>query len=109
MILVNRLLINIPVLLIFTLLAGTSYAASGKGRFTGAETSEHPAWFKESFLDFEEDVQEAASRNKRVMLYFHQDSCPYCSKLVKDNFRQADIRETMQASLESIAINMWIH
>ena len=107
MILVNRWLINVPVLLIFTLLAGTGNAASGKGRFTGAEIAEHPAWFKESFLDFEEDVREAAGRNKRVMLYFHQDGCPYCSKLVKDNFQQADIVDSMQTNLESIAINMW--
>ncbi|UCC56023.1 MAG: thioredoxin fold domain-containing protein [Gammaproteobacteria bacterium] len=107
MILVNRLLTNLPVLLVIALFAGTGNADSGKGRYTGAETSEHPDWFKESFLDFEEDVQEAADRNKRVMLYFHQDGCPYCSKLVKDNFRQTDIVENMQASLESIAINMW--
>ncbi len=107
MIRINRWLIHVPVLLMVSLLAGNGTADSGKGTFTGAETSEHPAWFKESFLDFEEDVQEAASRNKRVMLYFHQEGCPYCSKLVKDNFNQADIVETMQASLESIAINMW--
>ena len=107
MILVNRWLFIVPVLLVSGLLAGSEHAASGKGKYIGAEISEHPAWFKESFLDLEEDVQEAASRNKRVMLYFHQDGCPYCSKLVKDNFSQADIVETMQASLESIAINMW--
>jgi thioredoxin-related protein len=107
MILVNRLLVNFPVFLVVALFAGTASAEGRKGRYTGAETSEIPAWFKESFLDFEEDVQEAAERKKRVMLYFHQDGCPYCSKLVNDNFRQTDIIKTMQASLESIAINMW--
>jgi len=105
--LLKRLLVNTPVVLVFSLLAGNGNAANGEGTFTGAETAEHPAWFKDSFLDFEEDVQEAASHNKRVMLYFYQDGCPYCSKLVKDNFGQDDIVEIMQANLESIAINMW--
>ena len=105
--LTNRSLFNVATALLLVLFAGSGHAASGKGKFIGTEASELPAWFKESFLDFEEDVQEAASRNKRVMLYFHQDGCPYCSKLVNENFGQADIRETMQASLESIAINVW--
>jgi hypothetical protein len=39
---------------------------------------EQPAWFKQSFLDIREDVQEAASNDKRVLLYFYQDGCPYC-------------------------------
>jgi thioredoxin-related protein len=107
MILTNRNLITIATALLLALAAGNGHAAGEKGKYSGAERAEHPAWFKESFLDFEEDVQEAASRNKRVMLYFHQDGCPYCSKLVTDNFSQQDIVETMQASLESIAVNMW--
>jgi thioredoxin-related protein len=80
---------------------------SGKGEYTGAQQSEPPAWFKQSFLDFEEDVQEAAAANKRVMLYFHQDGCPYCSLLVRENFQLPDIAEDMQRDLDSIAINMW--
>lgn len=103
----NRNLICIAAILLLVLFAGSGQATSEKGRYIGAEISEHPAWFKDSFLDFEEDVQEAASMNKRVMLYFYQDGCPYCSKLIKDNFSQQDIVETMQTSLESIAINMW--
>ena len=105
--LTNRNLITIAAALLLVLFAGSGQTAGERGKYSGAERAEHPAWFKDSFLDFEEDVQEAASRNKRVMLYFHQDGCPYCSKLVTDNFSQQDIVETMQASLESVAINMW--
>jgi thioredoxin-related protein len=78
-----------------------------RGEFTGAQQSEPPAWFKHSFLDFEEDVQEAVAANKRVMLYFHQDGCPYCSLLVRENFQQPEIAADMQRNLDSIAINMW--
>jgi len=39
------------------------------GNFYGAIQSEKPDWFKDSFLEFEEDVAEAASAGRRVMLY----------------------------------------
>ena len=66
-----------------------------------------PAWFKESFLDIREDVQEAAARGKRVMLYFYQDGCPYCAKLLHDNFADKSIAATTQQYFDVIAINMW--
>ena len=47
---------------------------------------EKPDWFKSSFLDIREDVAEATDANKRVILYFYQDGCPYCAKLLNDNF-----------------------
>ena len=57
-------------------------AETEAGASLGAKISEIPHWFKESFLDFEEDVDEAAAAGKRVMIYFHQEGCPYCAKLV---------------------------
>jgi thioredoxin-related protein len=68
---------------------------------------EQPAWFKQSFLDIREDVQEAASNDKRVLLYFYQDGCPYCKKLLETNFALRDIVERTRATLEVVAINLW--
>jgi len=68
---------------------------------------EKPEWFKNSFLDIREDVKEAANTNKRVMLYFYQDGCPYCAKLLRDNFSQRSIVEKSQQYLDVIAVNMW--
>ncbi len=68
---------------------------------------EKPAWFKQSFLDLGEDVADAAAEGKRVMLYFHQDGCPYCAKLLQDNFGQRDIAAKTRRHFEVIAINMW--
>ncbi|MDH5514582.1 MAG: thioredoxin family protein, partial [Gammaproteobacteria bacterium] len=51
---------------------------------------EKPAWFASSFLDIRDDVSEAAAAGKRVMLYFYQDGCPYCKKLLDTNFALAD-------------------
>ncbi len=68
---------------------------------------EQPAWFKQSFLDIREDVAEAAADGKRVMLYFYQDGCPYCAKLLQENFADREIVETARGGFDTIAINLW--
>jgi thioredoxin-related protein len=66
-----------------------------------------PGWFKSSFLDLREDVAEASGANKRVLLYFYQDGCPYCEKLINTNFAQRDIEEKTRQHFDVVAINMW--
>ncbi len=68
---------------------------------------EKPAWFKESFLDIREDQEEARESNRRLMLYFYQDGCPYCQKLLQDNFSQKSIADSTQQHFDTIAINLW--
>jgi thioredoxin-related protein len=68
---------------------------------------EQPAWFKSSFLDLGEDVTEAAEEGRRVLLYFYQDGCPYCAKLLQDNFGQRTISEKTQKHFDVITVNMW--
>ncbi|MFP5504834.1 MAG: thioredoxin family protein [Gammaproteobacteria bacterium] len=68
---------------------------------------EKPAWFKNSFLDIREDVTEAAAGGKRVVLYFYQDGCPYCKKLLDTNFALREIEDKTRKNFDVIAINMW--
>jgi len=91
-------------LLFFSLEA---FASSQKGEFFGGIETEYPSWFKDSFLDFSEDLAEAASEGKRLVIFFHQDGCPYCNALVQRNFSQKDIAEKAQKNFDIIAINMW--
>ena len=83
------------------------FASSELGKFLGAMESEHPSWFKDSFLDFEEDIAEAATQEKRLVLYFWQTGCPYCNALIEHNFSQRDIVETMNTHYDVVAINIW--
>lgn len=66
-----------------------------------------PAWFKASFLDIREDVAEAEEYNKRLILYFYQDGCPYCNKLLRDNFGQREIAFKTRKYFDVVAINIW--
>jgi thioredoxin-related protein len=72
-----------------------------------ALAQEPPAWFSESLLDLRDDVKEAAAQGKRVMLYFGQDGCPYCKRLMEVNFRQAAIAAKAQRHLVALALNIW--
>jgi thioredoxin-related protein len=69
--------------------------------------TEKPVWFKNSFLDIREDVAEAAEADKRVILYFYQDGCPYCAKLIGENFADKQLAEQAQTGFDIIAINLW--
>lgn len=68
---------------------------------------EVPHWFANSFLDFRDDIAEAAKAEKRLLLYFGQEGCPYCRELVQVNFSQKDIVETTRRHFQPIALNMW--
>ena len=72
-----------------------------------AMAQEPPAWFSESLLELRDDVADAAKQGKRVMLYFGQDGCPYCVRLMEVNFRQAAIAAKAQKNLVALALNIW--
>jgi len=66
-----------------------------------------PRWFANTFLDFREDVADAARDGKRLMAYFGQEGCPYCLRLMVDNFSQRDIVATMQKRFVAVALDLW--
>jgi thioredoxin-related protein len=91
------------------LLAPNSWAAPEKKRgvYHGAMATEYPAWFKDSFLNLRDDIAEAKAHNKRVMLMFTQDNCPYCNALVERNLAQKEIEQRLRERFDVIAMNVW--
>ena len=66
-----------------------------------------PKWFTETFLDFREDVREAARENRRLLIYFGQDGCPYCTELMQTSFTQPRIVDKTRKHFTAIALNVW--
>ena len=66
-----------------------------------------PPWFTETFLDFREDVRDAARDGRRLMIYFGQDGCPYCTALMKTNFSQRTIVDKTKKNFVAIALNIF--
>lgn len=93
------------------MLVPTSGFAVGETELTPAlENPGHetqPDWFKVSFLDLYEDIAEATDSDKRLMIYFFQDGCPYCKKLLEDNFGQREISDKTQMYFEVVSLNIW--
>ena len=88
-------------------LVASEARANNPGRFLGAKSTVYPDWFKQSFLEFADDIRTAADNDKRVMVLFHQDACPYCNALVERNLSQKRIEEKVRKHFDVIAINMW--
>lgn len=107
----HKAILNIVIVISVLIFGSTSHAATPEGQLTAGMTNpgyhEKPTWFKQSFLDIQEDIEEAASQDKRVILYFYQDGCPYCAKLLRDNFGQRRIAKKTQHHFDIISLNMW--
>jgi thioredoxin-related protein len=105
-------MLKFTALLILLLLVVTQLQAAGSEDGLGQGLvnpgfHDKPAWFKNSFLDLREDLQEAADEGKRLILYFHQDGCPYCAKLLNENFSIKEIVDKTRQNFQLVAINIW--
>lgn len=68
----------------------------------------YPDWFKHSFLNLTEDLQEAiASGKKGIVLYFGQKNCAYCEALMERNFGKTDIAEYTRRHFDVIPLDIW--
>lgn len=66
-----------------------------------------PDWFKLSFLEIQEDINEAKEQNKKgLIIYFGQKYCPYCKAHIKNNWGQDDIVKYTQKNFDVISINV---
>lgn len=69
---------------------------------------EHPEWFKESFLDLRDDLEEARVDGKQgIALYFGQKNCAYCKALMEINLTKPDIVDYVRENYEIIPIDIW--
>lgn len=81
--------------------------AAGARAADAPQEIEAPAWFKISFLDLRDDIKEATAAQKRVMIYFGQNGCPYCKRLMDVNFKQPAIVAKTRQHFDAIEINIF--
>lgn len=72
-----------------------------------AQTQEVPDWFTESFLEFPQDVKEAAAEGRRLMLYFWQDGCPACRRMKETTLAERAIVEETRRHFVAVALNVF--
>jgi len=81
-----------------------------RGKVLGIADVIIPDYFKESFLDFREDAAEAAESGKHMLIFADLKGCPYCAKMLKDNFttseKEGGNKEFIQKNFDSIHIDI---
>jgi len=82
-------------------------AQEKKGQFLGAKQTTNPEWFKESFLDIKEDIEELSEENKRLIIYVHQNNCPYCYLFINKNLKDKKTKDKINKHFEIVEINMF--
>jgi thioredoxin-related protein len=81
-------------------------APAQRGTIVGGVAHDAPAWFKESFLDIQEDVNEATDEGRHVMLFFQLNDCPYCDRMLRESFEAEPLKSVIQENYDVIAINV---
>lgn len=85
--------------------------ATGAGLAPAQAPSPHeiriPPWFVETFLDFREDASAAAREGKRLLVYFGQDGCPYCKRLMETTLAETRIADKAKRNFVAVALNLW--
>jgi thioredoxin-related protein len=67
-----------------------------EGKFIGSKEFDLPSYTTESFLDINEDIQNLANDNKRLLLFFHQNNCPYCARFTNKILNKPEIKKLIQ-------------
>lgn len=101
----NRILFFLLGLVLCCVGIGRAVLAA-EGKVLGGIASEHPAWFKESFLDIGADVEDAQASGKHLILYLYLNNCPYCHKMLEESFKAPDMAARIQQHFDVIAINI---
>jgi len=66
-----------------------------------------PDWFTLSFLDLQEDLEEAVARGKMgIALYFGLEHCPYCEVMLHKNLAEPDIRQYLSDHFDVIPLDV---
>jgi len=66
-----------------------------------------PDWFKLSFLELHDDLQEAVESGKRgLIIYFGQKDCPYCKAHLEENWNRPDIVAYTREYFDVVAVDV---
>ena len=101
-------MVKLRVLLVLILLSVLHTGVHGvePGKVTGGQKSTLPDWFKDSFLDITEDVEDAKDEDKHLMLYMHLSGCPYCYKMIEEGFKNSTNTQIIKDNFDVVAINI---
>ena len=77
---------------VITLMAFFSFMATNTTALEVGDDGLHKTkWMQDTFKDLREDLEEANTEGKRLVLFFEQIGCIYCTKMHKEVFSKENI------------------
>lgn len=64
-------------------------------------------WFHDGFLDLSEDLDEAQSLGKRLVIMWEQRGCPYCKRMHSVNLRIPRVKDMIERDFLVVQLNLW--
>jgi thioredoxin-related protein len=64
------------------------------------------AWMRDTFKDLQEDLAEANAEGKRLVLFFEQRGCIYCTKMHKEVFPREDVSSYIEDNYFVVQLNL---
>ncbi|MDH5354156.1 MAG: thioredoxin fold domain-containing protein [Gammaproteobacteria bacterium] len=95
-------ILGFSVILVF----GITVNATERGKIIGGVIHQAPGWFKESFLEISEDVEEAGEAGKHLILFFQLNGCSYCDRMLQEVFEAEPYTSYIQQHFDAISINV---
>jgi len=77
-----------------------------RGQVVGGVIHQAPPWFKQSFLEIADDVDEASASGKHVILFFQLNGCPYCDRMLTESFEAEPMTHYVREHFDVISINV---
>ena len=63
-------------------------------------------WMRDTFKDLREDLGEANAEGKRLVLFFEQRGCIYCSKMHKEVFSESEVSAYIDDNYFVVQLNL---
>jgi len=64
-------------------------------------------WFRKTFMDLAEDMVEAKSEGKKLVIIWEQKGCPYCREVHRVNLRVPSTVEYIKNNFFVVQLNLW--
>lgn len=87
-----------------TLMLLTGYSAQAVE--LGDDGLHKTAWMQDTFKDLREDLDDANAEGKRLVLFFEQRGCIYCTKMHEEVFPRPEISDYISENFFVVQLNL---
>ena len=93
--------------LVITVMSVFSFLATNVSALELGDDGLHKTrWMQDTFKDLREDLSEANSEGKRLVLFFEQIGCIYCTKMHKEVFSNEKVSNYIEENFFVVQLNL---